>query len=72
MRHSLDSIHEVAAGKAASGRATSTVGVVNLLGEKVLDSNLGLWHRELSLATVWAAKNVGERHAVAALGVVLL
>lgn len=72
MRHSLDSIHEVAAGEAASGRATSTVGVVNLLREKILNSNLGLRHRELSLATVWPAENVGERHAVAALGVVLL
>lgn len=69
----LSAIHKVAAGETASGGAAATVGVVALVREKVLYGHLGgLGYGELSLAAVWAAENVCQRHAVAALSAALL
>ncbi len=73
MTRLLGAIHQVAAGETAGGRAAAAVGVVALLREEILNSNLGgLGHGEFSLAAVWAAEDVSQRHAGAALGIALL
>lgn len=70
VRRLLGAIHQVTAGETARGRAAAAVA---LLREKILHSNLGrLGHGELSLAAVWAAENVSERHAGGALSIALL